>query len=320
MRPWLTRLYPRGWRERYAIEFDALLEQCLHTPLDVVDVLLGALDAHLQLLQGENVSWRMMNMINKLRTTILIVFAAYIGFIIAGLSLLGLADDSPMIPLMNQDMPLLVAWRFLQLGSAVALVAVVIGGLPLALSLIRGALSSNHRSLALLLVPVVSFLAFLLYGGFIFLVGTRRIQIAGVYPVVPQGAFPPGNRLMLAGFMVLFILGAIASTVAVWKAVSRSENEQATFRAAGRVLSVRLYPFAFIPAVITALSMLVMLLATVVWGWISFTALPYVFFGNFGPWQTNTQAWFYGIVSLMVVCTLAAFFGLARSRSAKMAG
>jgi len=55
IRPWLTRLYPRAWRDRYASEFDALLEQCLHSPLDLVDVFFGALDAHLQLLNGEEV-------------------------------------------------------------------------------------------------------------------------------------------------------------------------------------------------------------------------------------------------------------------------
>jgi len=39
--------------------------------------------------------------------------------------------------------------------------------------------------------------------------------------------------------------------------------------------------------------------------------------GNYGPWQTSTQAWFYGIVALMGVCTLAAVFGLGRGRSTR---
>ncbi len=128
IRPWLMRLYPRDWRERYEAEFDALLEQCLHSPLDVVDVFLGAMDAHLQLLNGEDVTWRMMNMLNKLRTTILIVFAAFIGFIIAGLSLVGLADDSPMIPLMQTNFALAAAWRIIQTGAVIALLAIMIGG------------------------------------------------------------------------------------------------------------------------------------------------------------------------------------------------
>ena len=320
IRPWLIRLYPHAWRERYAAEFDALLEQCLHSPLDVVDVILGAVNAHLQLLNGENVTWRMMNMLNKIRTTILIVFAAYIGFIIAGFSLVGLADDSPMIPLMKTNPSLAAAWTLIQAGAAVALLAVVIGGLPLVVTVIRRVLTTNRRDLGLLLVPVFSFLALVLYVGFVLLVGSGRVQIPGVVPVVPPGNVPPGNRLMLAGLALVFVLGAVSSTLAVWKVVSNTDVEQETFRAMGRPLSVKIYSFAFVPAVITTLSMLVMLMATIVWGWLAFSALPQVFAGNFGPWQTNTQVWFIGIVVLMSLCTLAAFFGLARGRSARMSG
>ena len=53
----------------------ALLEECLHSPLDVLDILLGALDAHLDSPYGVN--WRTLNMINKLRTSILLVFVGF---------------------------------------------------------------------------------------------------------------------------------------------------------------------------------------------------------------------------------------------------
>jgi hypothetical protein len=314
----LTNLYPRAWRDRYGVEFDVLLEQCLHSPLDVVDVFLGAVDAHLQLLNGENLSWRMMNMLNKLRTTILMVFAAFIGFIVAGFSLVGLADDSPMIPLMKTNPAMAGAWTTIQIGAVVALLAVVVGGLPLALIVVRRALASDHHGRRLLLIPVFSFLALVLYLGFVFLVGTGRIQIPGVIRVVQPGNFPPGNRLLLEGLMLVFILGAIASTLAVWKAISNTEVEQETFHAVGRSLTVKIYTFAFVPAVITTLAMLVMLVATLTWGWLSFSALPQVFAGNFGPWGTNTQGWFFGILVVMVVCTMAALFGLRRGRPARI--
>jgi len=317
VRPWLTSLYPRAWRDRYAAEFDVLLEQCLHSPLDVVDVFLGAMDAHLQLLNGENLGWRMMNMLNKLRTAILMVFAAFIGFIVAGFSLVGLADDSPMIPLMKTNPALAAAWTTIQVGAVVALLAVVIGGLPLALTVVRRALAGDRHGRHLLLVPVFSFLALVLYLGFVFLVATGRIQIPGIVRVVQPGTFPPGNRLMLEGLMLVFILGAIASTLAVWKAISNTEVEQETFYAVGRSLTVKIYTFAFVPAVITTLAMLVMLVATITWGWLSFSALPQVFSGNFGPWGTSTQAWFSGILVTMAVCTMAALFGLRRGHPAR---
>ncbi len=118
-------------------------------------------------------------MINKLRTSILIVFAAYIGFIIAGFSLVGLADDSPMIPMMKTDMLLKSTWITIQAGAALALLAVVIGGLPLALTVIRAALQGNRRSLWLLMVPAFSFIALILYAAFLFAVTTGRIPIPG---------------------------------------------------------------------------------------------------------------------------------------------
>jgi hypothetical protein len=340
VRPWLTRLYPRAWRERYAVEFEALLEECLHSPLDIVDVFLGAMDARLQLLNGENVTWRLMNMLNKLRTTLLIVFAAYIGFIVAGFSLVGLADDSPMVPLMKTKPTLAAAWTTIQVGSVVALLAVVIGGLPLALTVLRRALAPNRGGqgpgrggqgpgrggqgpgrggLGLLLVPVFAFLALALYVSFMGVIASSWIHIPGVLPSVQPDNFPAGNRLLLAGLMLVFVLGAIASTLAVWKVVSRTDVEQETFQAAGRTLTVKIYTFAFVPAVIATLAMLVMLAGTLAWGWLAFSALPDVFSGNYGLWQTSTQAWYFGIVALMSVCSLAALFGLARGRSARAA-
>jgi hypothetical protein len=317
VRAWLTSLYPRAWRERYAAEFNVLLEQCLHSPLDVVDVFLGALDAHLQLLNGEALSWRMMNMQNKLRTTILMVFAGYIGFIVAGFALLGLADDSPMMPLMNTNPALAAAWTIIAIGSAIALLAVVIGGMPLTLTVVRRALAGDRGGRRLLLVPVFSFLALVVYVGFVGLVGSGKIQIQGVVKAVGTEAFPTGTRLMMEGLMLVFVLGAIASTLAVWKAISATDSEQETFRAAGRSLTVKVYTFAFVPAVITTIAMLVMLVGTAAWGWLSFSALPEILAGNFGPWGTSTQTWYYGILVVMAACSGVAVLGLRRGQQGR---
>ena len=319
LRSWLTHLYPRAWRERYADEFDELLAQCLHSPLDVIDVFWGALDAHLQLLNGEEVNWRMMNKMNKLRTTLLIVFAAFIGFVIAGFSLVGLADDSPMIPLMQTDLPLHLSWILIHAGAVVALLAIVIGGFPLGLTVLRQAFTLERGNRGWLLVPVIAFLVLLAYFAFVLLVGSGRIVLPGVVRVVQPGVFPAGNRLLLAGLMLVFVLGAVASTWAVWKAVSATEGEQQTFHPAGRPLALNIYHFAFVPALIASAAMLVIFVSTLVWGWLSFTAFPQVFAGNFGPWLTSTQAWYFGILALMLLCTLAAFYAIGRGRQAAQA-
>lgn len=316
VRQGLIHLYPSAWRKRYGEEFTALLEQSLHTPLDVVDVFLGAIDAHLQLLSGENLSWRMMNMINKLRSTILMVFAGFIGFVVAGFALVGLADDSPMMPLMRTNTSLRISWSMIQVGAVVALLSVVVGGLPLAITVIRQVFKIKQGRPWLLMVPVFSFFALMIYLLMLLLVSRGLIVIPSVASAVTPESFPLGNQLILAGFVLVFVIGSILSTWSVWKLVSSTGVEQETFRYAGKTKVINLYQFAFIPAMITACAMLVMLIATLVWGWLSFSSLPGAFFGNYGLWQTNTQVSYYGIILLMLLSTLLAFIALGRNRKA----
>jgi hypothetical protein len=311
----LTRLYPVAWQERYGEEFNALLEQSLHTPLDVLDVFLGAVDAHLQLLSGEDLSWRMMDMINKLRTTILMVFTGFIGFVVAGFALVGLADDSPMIPLMQTDTTLRVLWTLIRAGAIVAFLSVVVGGLPLAIMVLRQALKTRQGKAWWLMVPVVSFIALMLYVLVLFLVGRGAIVLPAVTSSVTPTSFPLGNRLLLAGFMLVFVIGAIVSTWATWKLVSGVDVEQETFRYGGKTAIIHIYQFALIPAVVTTCAMMVIFLATIFWGWVSFSSMPGVFFGHYGLWQTSTQATYYGIVLVMLLSTLLALLGLRRNRS-----
>ena len=290
----------------------------MRSPLDVLDILLGAVDAHLLLLSDESLNWREMNMLNKIRTAILIVFAAYIGFIVAGLALNGMVDDTPLIALAKTNLAIAATWTTIQVGAVIALMAVVIGGLPLSIVVIRRALSGSHHGLGLLLVPVLAFLALVAYMVFILAVGTGRIHLPGVVSVVQSGVFPPGNRLLMAGLMVTFILGAIASTLAVWKVISRTDIEQETFRALNREVTVRLFHFAYWPAVVTTLAMFVMLMATVIWGWFVFVVLQGEPLGNLSPWGTSPQAWFTGILLVMTLSTVVAFLGIMRGRAGRI--
>jgi len=315
VRGWLVQLYPHRWRERYGTEFEALLEECLHSPLDVLDIFLGALDAHLEL--THEMDWRLMNMINKLRTTILVVFAAYIGFVIGGLSLYGLVDDSPAAALMKTDATLSAAWITVEAGSVISLLAVVIGGMPLALTVIRRALTSSREDLRLLLTPVFVFVALVLYGGFLAAIASGRLHIQGVAPGVSPDNFPIGNRLALGGFMLVFVLGAIASTAAVWKVISNTDAEQGTFRVLGRTTSVKLYEYAFTPAVITALGMFLMLAGTLAFGWLAYAALPQWFSENSGLLLSNTALSFGITVTIMILCAAAALFGVLRGYSSR---
>jgi hypothetical protein len=314
-RTWLVRLYPPSWRARYGDEFEALLEECLHSPLDILDVALGALDAHLGITRENN--WRLMNMVNKLRTTILLVFAAYIAFVIGGLGLFGLVDDSPAAALMKTDSAISAAWRTIEAASVITLLAVVVGGLPLAFTVIRRALTSSRRDLRLLLVPVLAFLAIVLYVVFMSSIASGWLQVPGIVRAVSPGNFPIGNRIALGGLILVFVLGAIASVVAVWKVMAGTDVEETTFQILGRTSAVKLYQFAFAPAVIASLGMLVMLGGTLVFGWQAHSSLPNWFMANQGLLLTNTGLSYGTTVAIMILSTAAAFFALIRSRSGR---
>jgi hypothetical protein len=75
IRLWLVQLYPTSWRSRYEAEFSALLEECMNSPLVVLDVVMGAIDAHLHLVKEDNPNWRMINMGNITRKKEVIVAA-----------------------------------------------------------------------------------------------------------------------------------------------------------------------------------------------------------------------------------------------------
>ncbi|MGD0707240.1 MAG: hypothetical protein ABSA51_02165 [Anaerolineaceae bacterium] len=317
VRSWLIHLYPRPWRERYGEEFDVLLEECLHSPLDVVDIFLGALDAHLEFPIETN--WRLMNMVNKLRTMLLIVFTGYIGFIIGGLAFYGLVDDSPMALLMKTgtDVPLSAAWVTVEIGAVIALFAVVIGGLPIGWRLLRRALTSSRQDLKLLLVPVLAFLALVLYFAFEFTVYTGRLPITGITQTVSHDNFPIGNRILIGGSMVVLVLGAIASTVAVWKVLAHTEAAENTSTDVEGLPSMKLYKRAFVPAVITTGSMLVMLVGTIIWSGLAYSSMPQVFAEDWGLLQANTTGSMIEIVVIMALSTALAFFGLVRGWSAR---
>jgi hypothetical protein len=308
---WLVRLYPRPWRDRYGDEFEALLEACLHSPLDVLDILLGALDAHLGF--PFETDWRVMNKINKLRTAILFVFVGYIGFILGGLSLVGLVDDSPAAALMQTtDAALRSAWLTIGVASIISLVAVVTGGLPLALTVIRRACTSSRRSLRLLLVPVFAFLALVVYSLFEASLYLGWMQIPGIAPTVSPDYFPIGNKILLAGRMLTILLGAIASVIAVWKVIARTDVGEDGFHIFGKTTPIHIYRLAFLASAVTTTGMLVMLVGTLVYGWLAYTVIPSWFASNLGLLLSNTATSFAVTVTIMVLSSAVAVFGLAR--------
>lgn len=247
---------------------------------------------------------------NKLRTALLTVFAAYIAFIVAGMGVYGFADDSPFIPMMHTDLWLYLAWTTIQVGAVVALAAVVIGGAPLAWTLVRRASTSNRRDLRLLLVPVGAFLAWALYLACMLYLSQHSSLLS-----------PPASttaHLLLWGWVAVFILGAIASTAAVWQVVSRSDALEVSLPLIGPSRVIRLYEFAVLPSIIAIVAMLIMFIASVVWFWLAFSARPDLLVGSQGPMFMDAKAALASTLILMAAAVTAASVGLVRLRAARV--
>jgi hypothetical protein len=248
---------------------------------------------------------------SRLRTTVLTIFCAYIAFVVAGLALYGMVDDSPFIPAMNSHLDLALAWFALAAGSALALAGAVIGGMPIGYALVVQALKARRRDIVLLLaVPLLALLALVVYVVMVAVLTDRMFGDGGIGRLtVPAQLGAP----VLVGFGLLFIIAAIASTGAVCAAVLRSEADEAVFRAKGITISVRPYEFALLPGALTTLAMLLMLAATVAWGVIARADVPQAFdeqTGLFMPVQASVT-WAL-VVLVMAMSTIVAAVALAR--------
>ncbi len=292
LKRWLLYLYPQAWRARYEEEFLALLEACPLSPWTIWDVCLGAIDAHLHL---ETVTGRMFPFMNKLRTTEVIVFCAYIGFVVAGLGFGKLVEYDDFQELLHSNTGVAVSYWTLYAGAFAALAAVLVGGLPLAFAAARYAIAAKRwRLLALFAVPPVSLA---LWIAFIFLAEALNPHPA---PVLSR---PLLLRIAEGGGVFgLFGLAAIASTAAVCIVIIRSD------------ISEKLFRFARIPAIIAVLAMVVMFVAVLAYGITANAADPVLFAANEGIMATNTMLSLILILAMMAIATAVAVAALIRGR------
>lgn len=293
---WLLRLYPQAWRARYAEEFLALLEECPPSAAMLADVVLGALDARLHL---DTVTGRIVPFMNRLKITEITVFCAYIGFVVAGLAFGKMVEYDDFHGLLDSNTGVAVSYWTLYAGAFAALLAVLVGGLPIAYAAARYAIRAKRwRLLALLAVPPVSFVVWVGY----------TLLVVSLHPG-NFAAMTLGVRIVGAGlFFGLFILAAIASPAAISILVQRSQ------------ISERLFRFARIPALITALAMLVMLVATTAYGIVARAADPELFAENQGLLASNTTLTWALILAGMALTTLVALVALIRGLPARPDG
>lgn len=173
-----------------------------------------------------------------------------------------------------------IAFQTVLIGAWVSLVAAVVGGLPIALAVLRGAVAGRRRDvLGLLGVPPLALVVFVGYSAFPM---QLLMRVIGHRPV-----HDPINLLVALTWMGLLGLAALASAAALSLAVARSELTPGTLR--------RALP----PGLALAATMGVVAAATLAWGLSLRAEVPELFNSNGGMLATLLPLSWLAVVVVM---------------------
>ena len=298
---YLLRLYPRTWRQRYEEEMLAMLELYPSSFLDRVDLVFGALDAHLHPHLGTlglSLAERMKLMLSLLRRSLLTMFCASLGFLLAGLGFQKMNEYDDFVKAAQTYSLVGLSYHLVGFGTLVLFLVVLGGGLPIASAIVESSPAhKRYSSLMLLAVPLLAFAVF---------VGTTLLL---------EAILSPGNHLSLGWrlflergvFLGVLIAAVLASTGALCWAVARSEIAEDLLR------------FALLLSIPATLSMAVMLVATLAWGLSLHNSVPQLFNSNGGIFASSTALSWLGGVIAMGIMTVIAVVSLVRGLSARSA-
>lgn len=217
----LLRLYPAVWRERYGDELADLLANRPLSLRDAVDLVRGAWDANCNLsdLMG---GWSAMT--SRLRSTAVTTFTAWVVFCVAvgGLSK---TTEEPAFGHAALGHPGLgVSYAVVQGAFVVALLAVLVGGLPLAYVALRQAWRRRDAAVGrLFLVPVLAAASVAAY----VLVAKRATDLTS--PGVHSGL----NIAIFVGLVTVGGAATVGTVVAIRVAAHRTELPLELLRLAG---------------------------------------------------------------------------------------
>lgn len=298
----ILRLYPSRWRARYVDEALDLLTERPPTWGDVGNLVLHALYTHLSpnltLTGEESLYERLVVLMRALRSSEITVFWAFVVAVVAWLQFGGLIDGGPYMSLIDKAsvwplvgfMPangISAAMTFQSAAADLAFLAVLAGGLPLAIAAWRRAPHLRRY----FLVPVAGFVGAILPG-------LIAIPFAGHKAVINLGFETP----ITDAYLVWFVALATVSTLALSRIIAQSEPDN------------RLIRFAFIPSVVAAVALLLMLGATVAWGLAAHQEFPQLFDqGDLTTGHVTITTWVIDVI-VMTGAALVAILAILRGR------
>ena len=247
------------------------------------DLLAGAVAEHLALVMG---GLKGTTLIRVYRQSASAIFVAFIAFVVAGIGFQKMSETVVKSNLPAAHPLLNIAYIAVEVGAALALLAVLAGGVPIALAALRTGLA-QHRGDILwrFAVPPVT------------------LGVLAGYALLLLRHSP--DHVLAWTLIGLFLLAAAASTAAVLDAIARGEVDP------------RLFQFARMPGAVAALAMLLTLAGSATWSLVLWQSAPSIFFGSDGILATSTLLSTIAHTAVMLAAVAIAIRATLRALSAR---
>lgn len=247
---WLLWLYPRPWRARYRDEMLSLLSACPLTLWTLADLLVAALDAHLN---RRALPTEVFTMTQRVRTAASAMLAAFTLFFVAWV-MVPFISDTPTTwnPLVSAHPEIGYALAAFRLAGVVAALALLAGGLPLLAATVGQALRDGRRDMGWRLAsPLILAAALVAYSWFAVPTWWTGERLR------PQDLTPTATAIRISFFALTFLFIGL-SAWAVTSAAGRGQPGPGVVR------------FTVFPSLIISLALGIGLLAL-----LALTALVY---------------------------------------------
>lgn len=294
------RLYPADWRERYGAEFAALLESHPLSARTAVDVLRGVWEVHMT---SSEPAQRQSGALQGA------IWYAWMLAVAAGMLLLGMVDDSPLVAAMNGNWLFLAGWLGVQTGAAVAGAAIVLSGAPMAWSMLRYAVSVRRGDiLARLALPLIGALVLAAWVVSIVLWTGGRWGASPWAVAISRPDWPAAGFRWITGSITALLLIAVlaASAVGIAQALRRTEFPDVQLAWPGGELRIQPLRFAAWLAPWAAAGCVVMSASIVLWGLAAIRIASGALSEPGGPLGlTNFSAWIASVLLFVAAAALS---------------
>ena len=290
----LLRLYPAGWRTRFADEFAAVLVAVLADgggsrrrgwrPRIALDVVVGAIDAHMHrsFEPGRKV------MPDRVRSSAQVAFCAFAVFCIAGTGFQKMTEDLRFQTVARTHAA--IGWSFdvILYGAIAAALCVAAGSLPVLLGIARQALSGRRDLRYLLVVPPVAGVAW-----FVIVFVVSRLDHSPQHSLINVAAF--------VAVVVAFLFAAAISAGALVLASGRADLPAAVKRA------------QWLPMTGLSAAMAAVTVADLVWGLTLRAQAPALFHSDNGLLATYMPATWVTTLAVMALASAVTVAATARA-------